>query len=772
MPTIETCQECSRPLPAGARFCPHCATPVAGAAVRCGHCGKDAPANSIYCPFCSEPLTTTPRPRIQDNHWARGVDEYATRIDVHDVPGLFAKHLIVEPGCRALILEDGRVPRGELGPGRYTLQTFLGVLRLPGAPRQLTAVVVDAADVDLDFELGNLYTRDPIAIELSCTVTIGLTDALVFLEQVLKGRRRLTLHELRALVFDNVTEAARTVIGQHSIAELSGAEATPAAVQQARIALETALSGLIGPALARRGLAFVHLRTARYRSAAVEGVQALQSEYWLLATREEAKLAGRQRLADVLSAQELQDVASEMRQVAAHQARAQVWAQLRQILLSDRGDELRTADALAQVVAEIDRAQLLRADEIDSLRAALAAGRDDWQTARAHALALVDLQRQRELRMGQIALHGDLTEAELLRQQENERLRVEVLLASETQRWQADVQRRTAEADWQRHNQAADAAAQRARTLSDAVQDLDLRKRQAQTQAEIDAIEREQDRLDTELATATLERMQAIKLKKQAEQQRLEWERKSQDARLAAEQARATLELRLAEETARHQRELATADAARAHELRRLEVMAGLGIDALIASSGSEQAQLLTELATTRAMQGWTPEQILAQAAAHSPEVAKAFQEKFKAAGQEGAGGSRIEEMYRQMLAQQAAAGQTLSDAQERSAQRMQAMFDKAMDTALGTAQASAGVTSASEPAPAPGPTWTVPPLPTPAPTPRVRTARRPRRPVHDGSTPTDEQDDQDDTDGEPCPRCQMPTLPGTQFCHNCGEEL
>ncbi len=475
----------------------------------------------------------------------------------------------------------------------------------------------------------------------------------------------------------------------------------------------------------------------------------------------------------MLSAQALQDVATEMRQVVTHQARAQVWTQLRQVLLSDRADELRTADALAQVVAEVDRSQLLRTDEIETLRAALAAGRDDWQAARAHALALVDLQRQRELRLGQIALQGDLTQAELLRQQENEQLRVKALLASETRRWQADLQRRDAEADWQRRDRAADAAAQRARALTDAVQDLELRKRQAQTQADVDAIEREQDRLDTELATATLERMQAIKLKKQAEQQRLDWERKTQEARLAAEQAREALELRLVEESARHQRELATAEAARSYELRRLEVMSGLGIDALIASSGSEQAQLLKELGATRAMQGWTPEQILAQAAAHSPEVAKAFQEKFRTAGQGGEGGSRIEEMYQQLLAQQDAASKTLSEVQERSALRMQEMFDKAMDTALGTAQATAGVTPASEPASVSASPWTAAPMPTPSPPPRVRVAkpshRSGRSASHDGTEPAD---DQDDADGEPCPRCQTPTLPGTQFCHNCGEEL
>ena len=78
----------------------------------------------------------------------------------------------------------------------------------------------------------------------------------------------------------------------------------------------------------RWGLAFVHLRTANYHSERLEGVRQLQGEYWLLVSEAEAKLHGRQRLADVLSAQEVQAVAEAVRKVALHRERVRVWAHL------------------------------------------------------------------------------------------------------------------------------------------------------------------------------------------------------------------------------------------------------------------------------------------------------------------------------------------------------------------------------------------------------------------------------------------------------------
>lgn len=53
------CSSCGAAVPAGAKFCPACATPVATATTgsrRCSSCGAEAPATARHCPSCGVSL--------------------------------------------------------------------------------------------------------------------------------------------------------------------------------------------------------------------------------------------------------------------------------------------------------------------------------------------------------------------------------------------------------------------------------------------------------------------------------------------------------------------------------------------------------------------------------------------------------------------------------------------------------------------------------------------------------------------------------------------
>ena len=76
--------------------------------------------------------------------------------------------------------------------------------------------------------------------------------------------------------------------------------------------------------------------------------------------------------------------------------------------------------------------------------------------------------------------------------------------------------------------------------------------------------------------------------------------------------------------------DLREADAQRAHEIYKMETMATMTAEQLIALSPTEQGKILMELKRTEAMQSMSEEQILALAAQTSPEVAKAFQERYR----------------------------------------------------------------------------------------------------------------------------------------------
>lgn len=149
------------------------------------------------------------------NRWAKGPDDFAVRVDVDDVPGLFRRELVVEAGTRALILEGGRDDRGDLGPGTYTLQQS----GLTGTQRA-SAILVDAGDVPLEFAFEGIHTADPMRARVELRAVVTVESAALLATTLLRGAPRYTVADLRRLLYDEVEDAVREFIGRHVAADL------------------------------------------------------------------------------------------------------------------------------------------------------------------------------------------------------------------------------------------------------------------------------------------------------------------------------------------------------------------------------------------------------------------------------------------------------------------------------------------------------------------------------------------------------------------------
>ena len=134
-----------------------------------------------------------------------------------------------------------------------------------------------------------------------------------------------------------------------------------------------------------------------------------------------------------------------------------------------------------------------------------------------------------------------------------------------------------------------------------------------------------------------------------------------------------------------------TAD--RDHEIRRLETIATFSAEQLIAISPSDQGKILAELKRTETLKSMTDEQILAMAAEHNPEVAKAFQERYRAIA-EGESSKREKDLYERLLGEQKGFLDKMEDISDkrvddfdRASQRAQETQKHAIDALAATAK-------------------------------------------------------------------------------------
>ncbi|MBL7182832.1 MAG: zinc-ribbon domain-containing protein [Anaerolineae bacterium] len=486
-----------------------------------------------------------------------------------------------------------------------------------------TAILVDSGDTDLEFTISDLFTSDPLRITMDCRLVARVDNVVMFLTNMMKGQRTFPLSRLRQYLFDEIQNAASEAVGRHSVEELNSNLAL-----KEELAMD--IEAHLNRTFQRMGLRFDRVRTLNFRHEHWDEVLGAKADLFLQISKEEALAQGRRRLADVLHEKELQEIIEETRKVERYEQRANVWARMRRAVASDRMDEVRTEEDFSSFMRGIDRQRLIEESELEELKREFRERKEDHDLARAHFLTRTRLEQDYELRMLELTKRRDLTLDQLRLEQEIERRRVEGKLEIGERQFATE---------------------------------LDRRRREAQLQAELEELERKGDEADAELGLRLLREMKAIR-REEAE--------RAQELQLQAEERRLEMELR----RFREEREA---------DLARIQTLSQLSTEALIAVSGPEQGRLLAELKKTEAMKGMSEEQILALAAEKSPEVARAFQEKFR-----GLSTEEQKTMYERLVQAERASKDEQAKLWRDTMQTLERMFEKAVQTQAETATAFA----------------------------------------------------------------------------------
>jgi membrane protease subunit (stomatin/prohibitin family) len=715
----QTCPKCDAKASPEAKFCPECGQGLAGGVLACGSCGTENRANARFCKQCGREMAESAAPELHRNRWARREDDFAVRVEADDLSGFMRSPLIIDPGVNALLIEKGAVV-ATAAPGEYELDTLGGLLKewFSGRiPERLTALLVDITPTEFEFHMGGIFTKDPHKIGATVRLQTQVNEPGKFLVNMLKGRERLSKEYVRQFLYPEVTQVATRWIRQYSVDQLTDD-------LNLKDKFELALEEALKETFSQNGLEFLNVRVLELNLEPLEQVKSIKSKYALQVSEKEAEAKGLLTLADAMRKHDLAEVADETREVEKEEQLVALYQRMREAVMSDRMNEVRSTDEFEAFLNENDLGKLLREKERKELLRTWEEESEDHDIGRAHLLAKLDVERAYELRMIEFKQAVEYDQAALDH---------EISMARKRSDFEWDQKRKTIDEEFYLERE-------RMRIASE--------KRKAEI--ELQRLQREEDKADAQVSMQILAQMKEIKRLDKEESLRIEREHE-----LAVLRARQDLEIEMMDA---RERQLA---GERQFELDRLEKMGHLGAEALIATSSSEQGRIIADLKKTEALQGMSEDQILAAAAKDSPEVARAIQEKFRAIA-EGQANQETAEMYERLLAErQASLQRTQDDADKRvedvaeawdkSSARQQQTTDRAMDRMSDTAQAFARGQGG---------------------TPVVITGSGtggPQVVSSDGSVATPQ------PTAEPqknCPNCALPVPADANFCEHCGHKF
>jgi hypothetical protein len=566
------CPKCGGKNKKDARYCCECGSPLAES--QCPACNAAVAPDARFCPACGKAINVAAPAageKTHENRWARTPDVFAARLDGSDMDSLVGRRLVVEPGCRAMIFQSGKY-LGVLSPGIHTSETLLHRINPFAADVPSSAILVEDGDVEVRLAYARLATQDYQDATASLSALIRIKDPEPFVTQLLRGRNQMATEELREWLSDEI----RTIVASY----VNGRRAKDFAPDTAiRKQIEDELHLEMNQSLARCGLELVRVRFVDFSCPTYE--------------------------AEIRKAGARLDLAEE--QLALKERAGKIGDLARQLENKDFIGRFQSRrdleDYVAQVEHETGLKGLLRRDEA----AAGLADFDKNELARRQTLERVKFELELENRRLEAKLRGEIVEEDFQRQAHLDRMRLEQQLANDRLQYLAE----------------------REKELQRVRDGLDQKLAGAKTQAEIAAIEREQDKADAELGLMLLEKTKEVQRREERERVMLELEAEERRSRLAMERDRAGAEIRLAE---------------------------------------------------MKAKGAMSPEQLLALVAGESPEAARALAEKFKAEGS-----SKEDQIatLRDFLARQ--------DGQRREeADRIERMAGRAMEQLGAAAQAGA----------------------------------------------------------------------------------
>ncbi len=708
-----TCSSCGSSVEAGQNFCGGCGKPVSGK-VECPLCGKTVD-DAKFCAQCGNDMRAADsEPQMRDNVWERGEDDFAMSVSPEDLDMSAADAIEVRHGTKALFFVEGRLEK-IADSGRYPTREGGFLQKLFTGGKRVSAVLVDAGDVNLRFDIKKVRTQDGLFVDVGMDVVIKLEDANRFFVNVMKESKAFKTYELRQMLFSEVQNALQESVDVYAFNDLNASAATKDQLasrmtthlrqtfdssgfgfEQIRgVSIKQGALDKLGEDQAKteeeirkiKAETEGKVRTSQAQQAAAEGDRTIRTGE-IEGKKEDGGLdiADKDVDIEIDKAKGDQDIKAQFIQTDLAEKRLGVYRKMREVKV----ERIKTDEEFRKFQQEVDREQVLDEAEWQQFKEELLWKEEDRQRDRRFLLAKIERQEKYELALIDLSSRHDLSLEEKKRQAEELELELDGELSRELKRIEGlariDNAKLSAEVENKKIKEIGEKEVENKKVLMD----LDLERQKfdqaieldrkkfeeaidqeekkgelklkiAKSEQEIKKLQIEEKRLKGEMGLALLEKTKAIKRKDKYENLVME---------LEAEQRRRGM--RQQEEAAAHKRNIENKQVDSKVELDRMDALKGMELEQLIHLSDGANAAVLGDLAQSKTLKGMTSEEILAMK--DPAALARALEERAK-----NTNSDELKDVYERMLSQSESAMGQVAQAHKDSADRAERMAKDAM---------------------------------------------------------------------------------------------
>ena len=531
-------------------------------------------------------------PVIENNRWSVGTNDFAARVAIPDLKGFFdripiisslpkAKTLVVEPGTRALMVDEDFFI-GEIPPGGYTFEEFVKRLQF-WRDNQTTAFLVRCEDVPIDSRLQNVPCLDNVCFDIDFRWTVQITDIVQLIANFMGARTELKISELQNLLLPMVSQAISATFGSTSYDDSK----KPTYIQQ----LQSEVKSQVDLKFQRYGLALHEIQNLKLASE-VDSIPDQKGELF--------KRTRELQIQQAVSGVEDDELRARVKD---YQSKTSLRDDLRKVVIDDRLNKLNSQHEFEKAIFEIDKQRLLQTEESHALVHAFESRKEDRDSLRAHLLATLDLQRERDID----ELRMEMDHANARKTLAHEMELAKLSRSDNAQAWRQELEKEKEELEHR---------LQQKRVRLKANWDILREKRSQMREDSFAALVHEQKiedvRLNVDLAKAERARKIAIiqsELETRLAHDKLEIEKRQQQWELAHRKDRSNnqfdrlqrmqeMNAQFAERQMRMQVDMENlkADGASKRELDRIQALSQVSADVLIATVSTENAALLADL--------------------------------------------------------------------------------------------------------------------------------------------------------------------------------